>query len=175
MITLSAPGSPEVAWEGGAEAAGGAPFSAPSPRSSTRGADRVAPSASPDAPTSPAPGGAGSSAATEGSASPGPSSAPSAPAGEEDRQPEDRRQGEDRPAIFSLPDPATADGWVRAVARTFVNVRAQPASDSEVQGIVAENDVVFLGDARGAWRQVRTTAGVGWVWEPLFQVGSEGP
>ena len=67
-----------------------------------------------------------------------------------------------------------APGWVRAVARTFVNVRSSPGSDSEVRGVVSENDVVFLGDARGAWRQVRSGGVDGWVWEPLFTVASGG-
>jgi hypothetical protein len=66
-------------------------------------------------------------------------------------------------------------GWVQAVARTFVNVRSAPGSDSEVQGVVPENAVVFLGDARGAWRQVRAGSVAGWAWEPLFRLGSEGP
>lgn len=79
------------------------------------------------------------------------------------------------PAV-PLPEAATpGDGWVRAVARTFVNIRTAPDSDASVQGVVAENDVVFLGDARGAWRQIRSGSVLGWVWEPLFQVGSEGP
>jgi SH3-like domain-containing protein len=61
------------------------------------------------------------------------------------------------------------------VARTFVNVRSAPASNSAVQGVVAENATVFLGDTRGAWRQIRSGGVAGWVWEPLFNVGSEGP
>jgi hypothetical protein len=67
------------------------------------------------------------------------------------------------------------NGWVRAVARTFVNVRAAPTSDGLVEGVVAENTVVFLGDARGAWRRIRSGSVAGWAWEPLFTVASEGP
>lgn len=79
--------------------------------------------------------------------------------------------------VLATPVPAPSDdgGWVQAVARTFVNVRSAPGSDSEVQGVVPENAVVFLGDARGAWRQVRAGSVAGWAWEPLFRLGSEGP
>lgn len=71
--------------------------------------------------------------------------------------------------------PSSEGAWVQAVARTFVNVRNAPGSDSEVQGVVPENAVVLLGDARGAWRQVRAGSVAGWAWEPLFRVGSGGP
>jgi hypothetical protein len=73
-------------------------------------------------------------------------------------------------------DPPPAEGgWVRAVARTFVNIRSSPASDGTVQGVVAENAVVLLGDAQGAWRRVQAGSVDGWVWEPLFTLPSEGP
>ncbi len=178
VITLSAPGGGEVALQEGG-AAPGASSSVPSTsRSSTRGSDRVASSTPPASGEAQVPPSDPSETRSAANVTPSPP-AQGEPRPASDRPGNDRpasdRQASDRPAIFSLADPAAADGWVRAVARTFVNVRAQPASDSEVQGVVAENDVVFLGDARGAWRQVRTTAGVGWVWEPLFQVGSEGP
>ncbi len=73
------------------------------------------------------------------------------------------------------PAPPSEGGWVRAVARTFVNVRSSPASDGAVQGVVAENAVVLLGDAQGAWRRVQAGGVDGWVWEPLFTLPSEGP
>ncbi|TVP48481.1 MAG: SH3 domain-containing protein, partial [Gemmatimonadales bacterium] len=56
-----------------------------------------------------------------------------------------------------------------------VNVRSAPASNSSVQGVVAANTTVFLGDTQGAWRRIRSGGVVGWVWEPLFHLGSEGP
>ncbi len=68
-------------------------------------------------------------------------------------------------------DRESEEGWMRAVARTFVNIRSTPAADGEVRGVVAENDVVLLGDARGSWREVRSGDIAGWAWEPLFQVG----
>lgn len=69
------------------------------------------------------------------------------------------------------PAPAEASGsWVRAVARTFVNIRSAPSSDGAIQGVVPENQLVLLGDAQGTWRRVRTDTVTGWAWEPLFNL-----
>ncbi|TVP55689.1 MAG: hypothetical protein EA351_10135 [Gemmatimonadales bacterium] len=98
-------------------------------------------------------------------------------AGDHSPPPESESPG-DEPAVVAPSEVASdpgdgesEEGWMRAVARTFVNIRSTPAADGEVRGVVAENDVVLLGDARGSWREVRSGDIAGWAWEPLFQVG----
>ena len=149
-------------------------------------ADRVSPS-SPSA-TVQQPGPAGTpevesgavpeSEADESAASVALAEAPDEPAEALDTPESDPPAGDDSSpaeldgqAETDLVPETTGEGWIRAVARTFVNIRTSPGSDAEVRGVVAENDVVLLGTARGDWREVRSGELAGWAWEPLFSVG----
>lgn len=68
------------------------------------------------------------------------------------------------------PAPPALEGWVRAVTRTFVNVRTGPGTEAAIVGVLSENTSVQLGPRRGAWREVRAGQLVGWAFEPLFIV-----
>jgi len=174
VVTLSAPVSEVVSSQGMT------PSPPPASLPPAAGADETDPGQAPvEASAAEAPAQAPASAPAQARASapaqaraptPAPVSAPAS------AQPEPARTTPAAPAPApQVSAPSTEGGWVQAVARTFVNVRTAPGSDSEVQGVVPENAVVLLGDARGAWRQVRAGSVAGWAWEPLFRVGTGGP
>ena len=68
----------------------------------------------------------------------------------------------------------TSDKSGRAFARatTWVNVRAEPSSESSVVGIVRPDSIVTIGDSRRGWRRVTTSRFSGWAAGKLFVVDS---
>lgn len=65
-----------------------------------------------------------------------------------------------------------AGGRSFARATTWVNVRAEPASESSVVGIVLPDSIVERGELRRGWRRVTTSRLTGWAAEKLFVVDS---
>ncbi|TVP49206.1 MAG: hypothetical protein EA350_02370, partial [Gemmatimonadales bacterium] len=127
VVTLLAPSSAS-----GPVSASEAPAPAPAARSALSSSPRAA--------------GASSRADAPSSSAPSPAAPPQpSPSGDEteaaaqdpvnDPVPDGDRPAD--PAADQRDAPADETGWVRAVARTFVNVRSAPASNSSVQGVVA--------------------------------------
>lgn len=76
---------------------------------------------------------------------------------------------------------ATADGalapsdsiqWIPAVARTWVNVRADASRGGDVVGVIKPSEKAMLGIGRDGWRQVRSPDISGWVDPKLFESDS---
>ncbi|GAB1340992.1 hypothetical protein [Gemmatimonas sp.] len=70
---------------------------------------------------------------------------------------------------------ATGDAeirWVPAVARTWVNVRADASRGGEVVGVIKPASRAMLGTDRAGWRQVKSTEVSGWVDPRLFEPDS---
>jgi hypothetical protein len=75
----------------------------------------------------------------------------------------------------SMPSPQSpvgdlAAGWSPATSRTFVNIRSAPGTNAPIVGIIGEGVEVRLGARDGQWREVRSGALSGWVFESLFRV-----
>ena len=62
--------------------------------------------------------------------------------------------------------------WVPAVARTWVNVRADASREGDVVGVIKPTDKAMLGIGRSGWRQVKSPDVVGWVDPRLFEADS---
>ena len=62
--------------------------------------------------------------------------------------------------------------WVPAVARTWVNVRADASREGDVVGVIKPADKAMLGIGRSGWRQVKSTEVTGWVDPRLFEADS---
>jgi hypothetical protein len=62
--------------------------------------------------------------------------------------------------------------WTPAVARTWVNVRADASRGGEVVGVIKPASRAMLGTDRAGWRQVRSTDVSGWVDPRLFEPDS---
>lgn len=62
--------------------------------------------------------------------------------------------------------------WVPAVARTWVNVRADASRGGEVVGVIKPASRAMLGTDRAGWRQVRSPDVSGWVDPRLFEPDS---
>ena len=69
---------------------------------------------------------------------------------------------------------AAADSirWVPAVARTWVNVRADASREGDVVGVIKPTDKAMLGIGRSGWRQVKSPDVTGWVDPRLFEADS---
>ena len=69
---------------------------------------------------------------------------------------------------------AAADSirWVPAVARTWVNVRADASREGDVVGVIKPTDKAMLGIGRSGWRQVKAPDVSGWVDPRLFEADS---
>jgi len=69
---------------------------------------------------------------------------------------------------------AVADSiqWVPAVARTWVNVRADASREGDVVGVIKPTDKAMLGIGRSGWRQVKAPDVTGWVDPRLFEADS---
>lgn len=92
------------------------------------------------------------------------------------------------PAVAQAPEPmldsvhvASAEGalatsdsirWVPAVARTWVNVRADASREGDVVGVIKPADKAMLGIGRSGWRQVKSPDVTGWVDPRLFEADS---
>ncbi len=73
------------------------------------------------------------------------------------------------------PAPARYAGpWTRAVAQSWVNVRAAAAIGAAVVGVVTPNTRVQLGENRGGWRRVRSAGFEGWADGNLFSADTAG-
>lgn len=64
--------------------------------------------------------------------------------------------------------------WTRAVAQSWVNVRASASLSATVVGVVTPNARVELGDSRGAWRRVRSVGFEGWADGAFFDTEASG-
>ena len=62
--------------------------------------------------------------------------------------------------------------WVPAVARTWVNVRANASREGDVVGVIKPTDKAMLGIGRSGWRQVKSPDVTGWVDPRLFEADS---
>ena len=62
--------------------------------------------------------------------------------------------------------------WVPAVARTWVNVRADASREGDVVGVIKPTDKAMLGIGRSGWRQVKSPDVTGWVDPRLFEADS---
>lgn len=69
---------------------------------------------------------------------------------------------------------AAADSirWVPAIARTWVNVRADASREGDVVGVIKPADKAMLGIGRSGWRQVKSPDVTGWVDPRLFEADS---
>jgi len=92
------------------------------------------------------------------------------------------------PVVAQAPEPiidsvhlASAEGalaaadsirWVPAVARTWVNVRADASREGDVVGVIKPTDKAMLGIGRSGWRQVKSPDVTGWVDPRLFESDS---
>ena len=95
---------------------------------------------------------------------------------------------ESMPVVAQAPEPiidsvhlASAEGalaaadsirWVPAVARTWVNVRADASREGDVVGVIKPTDKAMLGIGRSGWRQVKSPDVTGWVDPRLFESDS---
>jgi len=64
--------------------------------------------------------------------------------------------------------------WTRAVAQSWVNVRAAASLSAAIVGVVTPNTRVELGDSRGAWRRVRSAGFQGWADGAFFDADTSG-
>jgi hypothetical protein len=64
--------------------------------------------------------------------------------------------------------PRRASRWVNVVARTWVPVRANASGSSRIVASIGPDTRVQLGEARGAWRRLRTRGVSGWVEQRHF-------
>lgn len=64
--------------------------------------------------------------------------------------------------------------WTRAVAQSWVNVRAAASLSAAIVGVVTPNTRVELGDSRGAWRRVRSAGFQGWADGAFFDADTAG-
>lgn len=62
--------------------------------------------------------------------------------------------------------------WTPAVARTWVNVRADASRGGEVVGVIKPTTRAMLGTDRAGWRLVKSTDVSGWVDPRLFEPDS---
>jgi hypothetical protein len=62
--------------------------------------------------------------------------------------------------------------WTPAVARTWVNVRADASRGGEVVGVIKPTTRAMLGTDRAGWRLVKSTEVSGWVDPRLFEPDS---
>lgn len=62
--------------------------------------------------------------------------------------------------------------WTPAVARTWVNVRADASRGGEVVGVIKPASRAMLGSDSAGWRQVRLSDVKGWVDPRLFEADS---
>jgi len=67
---------------------------------------------------------------------------------------------------------ATEIRWTPAVARTWVNVRADASRGGQVVGVIKPAARAMLGTDRAGWRQVRSPDISGWVDPRLFEADS---
>ncbi len=67
-----------------------------------------------------------------------------------------------------------AGPWTRAVAQSWVNVRAAASLSATIVGVVTPNTRVELGDSRGAWRRVRSAGFEGWADGAFFDAETSG-
>ncbi len=67
----------------------------------------------------------------------------------------------------------TAD-WIDASAITWVNVRADPARESDIVGVISPDTRLKLGELRAGWYRVRARGISGWVGRHLVEVDSTG-
>lgn len=81
------------------------------------------------------------------------------------------RRAEGRSARVSAP---YAGPWTRAVAQSWVNVRAAASRSAAIVGVVTPNARVELGDSRGAWRRVRSAGFEGWADSAFFDAETSG-
>lgn len=83
-------------------------------------------------------------------------------------------------SLAPAPTAATAAGgsaadsvrWVPAVARTWVNVRANASRDGAVVGVISPASRALLEAGRSGWRRVRASDVRGWVDPRLFVADS---
>ncbi|MEP7381396.1 MAG: SH3 domain-containing protein [Gemmatimonadota bacterium] len=78
------------------------------------------------------------------------------------------------PPVTRQPSAPYAGPWARAVAHSWVNVRASASLSATVVGVVTPNTRVQLGDSRGAWRRVRSAGFEGWADGAFFDSDSAG-
>lgn len=62
--------------------------------------------------------------------------------------------------------------WIPAVARTWVNVRADASRGGDVVGVIKPSEKAMLGIGRDGWRQVKSPDISGWVDPKLFESDS---
>lgn len=75
-------------------------------------------------------------------------------------------------AASGLAHTAGSTELVSAKATTWVNVRAEPNSQSAIVGIVLPDSIVELSESRRSWRRVSTRWFTGWAVAKLFVVDS---
>lgn len=76
------------------------------------------------------------------------------------------------PAALPVDGVATEIRWTPAVARTWVNVRADASRGGQVVGVIKPAARAMLGTDRAGWRQVRSPDISGWVDPRLFEADS---
>jgi Bacterial SH3 domain len=103
----------------------------------------------------------------EGALTPAPRQAPVAPP-----------RVDERPIRETLVSEAVSSGetaeWIDASAITWVNVRADPARESDIVGVISPDTRVKLGELRAGWYRVRAKGISGWVGRRLVEVDSTG-
>ncbi len=85
---------------------------------------------------------------------------------------------DERPVRETLVSEAVSSGetaeWIDASAITWVNVRADPARESDIVGVISPDTRVKLGELRAGWYRVRAKGISGWVGRRLVEVDSTG-